>query len=158
MSFSPIIKALKALPQETPVHIVLETNKKELNEMNIVNGSWRNKDYSFEVNTCWRSGEIYCDEMDLNDLMTLLKKRKSLDAISSSDFPELILNQTSDGDPDYGEIEWSKKLTKKEEEEAPSASDLYYEGNIDECEYSFGKGGLYSMSIECGDYKVKITE
>lgn len=158
MSYKEVIKKLKTYGPDTRVTIVLQTEKKSLNEQNWVTGDWNGKKYSFEVNTCWRSGEIQCNEMDVEGVIELLKKRKSLQKISSLDFDEITLNFTSDGDTDYGEIDWSKKLTKAEKEIAPTASDLYWEGNIEECEYSFPKGGLYSMRIECEEYVVTLTE
>lgn len=158
MAYTELIKQLKKEGLDASVSITIQTERKALNEQNWVTGEWRGKGYSLEVNTCWRNGELTCNEMDVEEVIKMLRKRKSLSNISSIDFNGFELNQTTDGDTDYGSIDWDEELTEEEQEEAPSASDLYWEGDISECEYSFGAGGLYSMTIECGDVNVTITE
>ena len=157
MKNKEIVEELKKLNPEEQVKITLTLNKKSLNEINYVNGTWEEKNYFCETSTNWRSAELFTEEMNVEELIKLLKKKK-ISEINESDFSDLELVQASDGSTDVYDVEWDVTLTEEEEERAPSGMDMYWDGNINDSIYEIAPDGIFEIKIECGDYSTTINE
>jgi len=157
MKNKEIVTELKKLNPEDKTKITIICGKKCLDEINYVTGTWEDKNYSCEASTNWRTGELYSEEMTVEELIKLLKK-KNLSDLSASDFLGLQMGEATDGSTDVYNIEWSEPLTEEEEEIAPSGMDMYWEGDIDDVDYEIAPGGILELTIEVGDYSTTITE
>lgn len=152
-----VIEELKKLNPEDQTKVTLIFNKKSLNEINYINGTWEEKNYFCEASTNWRSGELFTEEMNVDELMKLLKK-KNISELDQSDFNDLQLVEASDGSTDIYDVEWDVELTEEEEERAPSGMDMYWDGDITDNSYEFSSDSIYELKIECGDYSTSISE
>ena len=157
MKNKEVIKDLKKLNPEDRTKVTIICGKKCLDEINYVNGTWEDKNYSCEASTNWRSGELFTEEMTVAGVIKLLKK-KDLINMGSDDFSGLQLGQASDGSTDVYNIVWSEPLTEEEEETAPSGIDMYWDGDIDDVDYEIAPNGIIELIIEVGDYSTTITE
>ena len=157
MKNKKIVKELQKLNPEDPTKVTLIFNKKSLNEINYVNGTWEEKNYFCEASTNWRSGELFTEEMNVGELIKLLKK-KNISELDQSDFNDLQLVEASDGSTDVYDIEWDVELTEEEEERAPSGMDMYWDGDITDNSYEFSSDSIYELRVECGDYSTSINE
>jgi hypothetical protein len=152
-----VIEELKKLNPEDQTKVTLIFNKKSLNEINYINGTWEEKNYFCEASTNWRSGELFTEEMNVDELIKLLKK-KNISELDQSDFNDLQLVEASDGSTDVYDVEWDVELTEEEEERAPSGMDMYWDGDITDNSYEFSSDSIYELKIECGDYSTSISE
>jgi len=152
-----VVTELKKFSPEDKVKVTIICGKKCLDEINYVNGTWEDKNYSCEASTNWRTGELYTEEMTVEDLIKLLKK-KDLFNMGVDDFDGLQMGEATDGSTDVSNIEWSEPLTEEEKEIAPSGMDMYWDGNIDDVDYEIAPGGIDELTIEVGDYSTTITE
>ena len=157
MKNKEVVTELKKLNPEDRAKVTIICGKKGLDEINYVNGTWEGKNYSCEASTNWRSGELYTEEMTVEELIDVLKK-KDLSDIDAGDFVGLQMGEASDGSTDVYNIEWSEPLTEEEEEIAPSGMDMYWDGDIDDVDYEIALGGIYELRIEVGDYSTSITK
>lgn len=157
MKNKKIIKELQNLNSEDPTKVTIIFNKKSLNEINYVNGTWQEKNYFCEASTNWRAAELYTEEFTVGELIKLLKK-KNISELNQSDFSDLQLIESSDGSTDVYDVEWDVILNEEEEERAPSGMDMYWEGDITDSDYEFGPDAIYEFKIEIGDYSTTITE
>ena len=152
-----VIEELKKLNPEDQTKVTLIFNKKSLNEINYINGTWEEKNYFCEASTNWRSGELFTEEMNVDELIKLLKK-KNISELDQSDFNDLQLVEASDGSTDIYDVEWDVELTEEEEERAPSGMDMYWDGDITDNSYEISSDSIYELKIECGDYSTSISE
>jgi hypothetical protein len=157
MKNKEVVTELKKLNPEDRAKVTIICGKKCLDEVNYVNGTWEGKNYSCEASTNWRSGELYTEEMTVEELIKLLKK-KSLSNMGAGDFVGLQMGQASDGSTDVYNIEWSEPLNEEEEEIAPSGMDMYWDGDIDDVDYEIAPEGIDELRIDVGDYLTTITE
>jgi len=157
MKNKKVIDELKKLNPEDQTKVTLIFNKKSLNEINYINGTWEEKNYFCESSTNWRSGELFTEEMNVGELIKLLKT-KNVSELDQSDFNDLQLVEASDGSTDVYDIEWDVELTEEEEERAPSGMDMYWDGDITDNSYEFASDSIYELRIECGNYSTSITE
>ena len=157
MKNKEIITELKKLNPEDNVKLTIICGKKCLNEINYVSGTWEGKTYSCEASTNWRTGELYTEEMTVEDVIKVLKK-KELSNMGISDFPSLQMGEATDGSTDVYDIEWSEPLTEEEEDLVPSGMDMYWDGDIDDVDYDIAPGGINELTIEVGNYSTTITE
>jgi hypothetical protein len=157
MKNKEVITELKKLNPEDRAKVTIICGKKCLDEVNYVNGTWEDKNYSCEAITNWRSGELYTEEMTIEELIKLLKK-KTISNMGAGDFVGLQMGEASDGSTDIYNIEWSEQLSEEEEETAPSGMDMYWDGDIDDVDYEIARGGIYELRIDVGDYLTTITE
>ena len=157
MKNKEVITELKKLNPEDRAKVTIICGKKCLDEVNYVNGTWEDKNYSCEAITNWRSGELYTEEMTIEELIKLLKK-KTISNMGAGDFVGLQMGEESDGSTDIYNIEWSEQLSEEEEETAPSGMDMYWDGDIDDVDYEIAPGGIYELRIDVGDYLTTITE
>jgi hypothetical protein len=151
------VEELKKLNLEDPTKVTIIFSKKSLSEINYVNGTWEGKNYFCETSTLWRSAELFTEEMNVQELINLLKK-KNISEIDETDFSDLQLVESSDGSTEVYDIEWDTPLTEEEEEIAPSGMDMYWDGDITDCDYQFAPNGIHELKIECGDYQTTISE
>jgi hypothetical protein len=156
IQYPEIVKELKEYIDSDDVKLTLTFQRKSLSETLYVNGTWNNKDYSITADICWRSGQLYTTDVDVEDLIKLLKK-KNISEMTQKDFSSLELNETRDGDTTFYDLEWSEPLTEEEEEDAPSEWDMYNDGEISDAWYEFD-GGIDTLTIEIEDYSRVITE
>jgi hypothetical protein len=157
MKNKEVITKLKKLNPEDRAKVTIICGKKCLDEVNYVNGTWEDKNYSCEAITNWRSGELYTEEMTIEELIKLLKK-KTISNMGAGDFVGLQMGEASDGSTDIYNIEWNEQLSEEEEETAPSGMDMYWDGDIDDVDYEIAPGGIYELRIDVGDYLTTITE
>jgi len=157
MKNKKVINELKKLDLAQPTKVTIIFNRKSLNEVNYVNGTWEEKNYFCEASTNWRSAELFTEEFSVEDLIKLLK-RKKISEIDQSDFNDLQLVEASDGSTDVYDIEWDVVLTEEEQELAPSGMDMYWDGEITDSDYEFSNDAIYEFKIESGDYSTTITE
>lgn len=155
-----IIKQLEQLSDDLDIRditVTLTCSKRALSEKNVVIGQWKDKNYAFDVFINWRSGSLYTSYVTKDELIDLFKE-KTIAQISSDDFQDLELVESSDGSTDFSDIDWNPELTDEEKDEAPSASDLYWEGEITDCEYEIEKGGIASIKIEALDMCIEVVK
>lgn len=157
MKNKEIVTELKKHNPEDKVKVTIICSKRCLDEINYVNGTWEGKNYSCEATTNWRTGELYTEDMTVEDVIKVLKKKKLSD-MGVSDFPSLQMGEATDGSTDVYNIEWSEPLTEEEEDLAPSGMDMYWDGDIDDVDYEIAPSGIYEITIEVGDYLTTITE
>ena len=157
MKNKEIVTELKKLNSEDKAKVTIICGKRCLDEVNYVTGIWEGKTYSCEASTNWRTGELYTEEMTVEDVIKVLKK-KELSNMGISDFPSLQMGEATDGSTDVYDIEWSEPLTEEEEDLAPSGMDMYWDGDIDDVDYDIAPGGIVQVTIEVGDYITTINE
>ena len=157
MKYKEIVNELKKLNSEDSVKLTLICGKRCLDEINYVSGTWEGKNYSCEASTNWRYSELYTEEMNVEDVINLIKK-KDLSEMDENDFTGLQMGEATDGSTDVYDITWDEILTEEEEDIAPSGMDMYWEGNINDVDYEIAPGGIIELKIESGDYSTNITE
>jgi hypothetical protein len=157
MKNKEIVTELKKFNSEDKAKVTIICGKRCLDEVNYVTGTWEGKIYSCEASTNWRTGELYTEEMTVEDVIKVLKK-KELSNMGISDFPSLQMGEATDGSTDVYDIEWSEPLTEEEEDLAPSGMDMYWDGDIDDVDYDIAPGGIVQVTIEVGDYITTINE
>lgn len=154
--YPKIVRDLKDYMNNDSLTITLSFGRKCLSEILYVDGEWENKSYSVTADINWRSGELKTTEMDVFQLVKLLRN-KNISEMTHQDFTGLELLETRDGDTSFYDLEWSEPLTEEETEVAPSEWDMYNQGDINDSWYEFN-GGIDSLTIEVGDYSITITE
>ena len=156
MKNKEIVTELKKLNSEDKAKITIICGKRCLDEINYVSGTWEDKTYTCEASTNWRTGELYTEDMTVEDVIKLLKKKEIFN-MDVSDFPSLQMAEATDGSTDVYDIEWSEVLTEEEEEIAPSGMDMYWEGDINDVDYEIAPNGIVEITIEVGDYTTTIN-
>ena len=154
--YPKIVRDLKDYMNNDSLTITLSFGRKCLSEILYVDGEWEDKSYSVTADINWRSGELKTTEMDVFQLVKLLRN-KNISEMTHQDFTGLELLETRDGDTSFYDLEWSEPLTEEETEVAPSEWDMYNRGDINDSWYEFN-GGIDSLTIEVGDYSTTITE
>jgi hypothetical protein len=154
--YPKIVRDLKDYMNNDSLTITLSFGRKCLSEILYVDGEWEDKSYSVTADINWRSGELKTTEMDVFQLVKLLRN-KNISEMTHQDFTGLELLETRDGDTSFYDLEWSEPLTEEETEVAPSEWDMYNQGDINDSWYEFN-GGIDSLTIEVGDYSTTITE
>ena len=154
--YPKISRELKDYMNDDSLTITLSFGKRCLSETCYVSGQWEGKNYSTTMITDWRSGELKTTEMDVFELVKLLRN-KNISEMTDKDFSGLELLETRDGNNSFQDTEWSEQLTEEEEDEAPSEWDMYNKGDINDSFYEFD-GGIDTLTIEVGNYSTTITE
>lgn len=149
------IQELKKLSPDDSVEIRMEMYKKSLVEICYHVGKKFGKSFSCESQTLWRSADVKTEDMCVEDIMKVLRK-KDLSELTNKDFDGLYLEESSDGDLDVSDVEWDEPLT-EEEESSCSSNDLYWDSEISDSELEFGKGSVMSLTITCGEYETTLT-
>jgi hypothetical protein len=156
MKNKEIVTELKKLNPEDKTKVTIICGKRCLDEINYVSGTWEEKTYTCEASTNWRTGELYTEEMTVEDIIKLLKK-KEIFSMDVNDFSGLQMGEATDGSTDVYDIEWSEPLTEEEEEIAPSGMDMYWDGDINDVDYEIAPNGIVELTIEVGDYTTTIN-
>jgi hypothetical protein len=154
--YPKIIRELKDYMNNDSLKITLSFGKRCLSETCYVSGEWEGKNYSTTMITDWRSGELKTTEMDVFELVKLLRN-KNISEMSNKDFSGLELVETRDGNNSFQDTEWDEPLTEEEQDEAPSEWDMYNQGEINDSFYEFD-GGIDSLTIEVGSYSTTIDD
>jgi hypothetical protein len=156
MKNKQIVEELKKLNPEESAKVTIICGKRCLDEINYVSGTWEEKTYTCEASTNWRTGELYTEEMTVEDIIKLLKKKEIFN-MDVNDFSGLQMGGATDGSTDVYDIEWSEPLTEEEEEIAPSGMDMYWDGDINDVDYEIAPNGIVELTIEVGDYTTTIN-
>ena len=156
MKNKEIVTELKKLNPEDKTKVTIICGKRCLDEINYVSGTWEEKTYTCEASTNWRTGELYTEEMTVEDVIKLLKKKEIFN-MDVNDFSGLQMGEATDGSTDVYDIEWSEPLTEEEEEIAPSGMDMYWDGDINDVDYEIAPNGIVEFTIEVGDYTTTIN-
>jgi hypothetical protein len=154
MPYKEIVKELKKYDPSTKVELSLNPGKKGLVEECQTRAEYEGYNVYFLASTCWRSSELRTTEMDVEDLMKVLKKKK-LEKMTHKDFYGVSNENSIDGGMEFSDIEWDDDTPEEIKEEA-DMHDLYFKGDID-CECTFD--GLDSIEIEVeGEYLTVVDE
>ena len=154
--YPKIIRELKDYMNQDGLTITLSFGKKSLSETLYIDGEWEGKSYSITADINWRSGELKTTEMDVFQLVKLIRN-KNISEMTHQDFSGLELVETRDGDTSFYDLDWGEPLTEEEQETSPSEWDMYNQGDINDSWYVFD-GGIDTLTIEIGDYLTTITE
>ncbi len=145
MKNKEIVKQLKQLPKDSDVNIKLKLTKYALTEICYHNGRWREKGFYCESQTNWKHSEVESENFGLEELIELLSK-KELKEMSSFDFGNLSLGESTDGSIEVDEIEWEEPLTEEEQDEL-APMDLYMDSDINDSDLQFDEGTIWFMEI-----------
>ena len=153
MPYKEIVIELKKYDPSSKLELSLNPGKKVLVEECQTSAEYEGYSVSFLASTCWRSSDLRTTEMDVEDLMKILKKKK-LEKMTDRDFYGVHNEFSSDGGMEFSDIEWDKDTPEEIKEEA-DMHDLYFQGEID-CECTFS--GLDSIEISFEDGNCLIVE
>jgi hypothetical protein len=145
MKNSKVIKWLGQFDPTAETEIVINFNKWGINETTYHIGEWKGHEFAMEAFCNWKRGSMMIHP-EVGELIEMLTEKR-LDEMDDTDLPDLELHETSDGNIDFGDIEWESQPTEEELEEI-DYYDLYCESDINECEYTFSAGDIWSMEIE----------
>jgi hypothetical protein len=144
------IEWLKQFKSDEQTDVTINFTKYALNETTYHTGEWSGKGFSMESYCNWKRGTMKI-RPDVEDLIEILSENE-LSEIDDTNLPDLELHETSDGSIEFGDIEWDEPLTEDEEDEL-NKHDLYWDSEISDCEYQFGKGEIWSFEIEVNGEK-----
>ena len=148
MKNKELVSKLKKYPKDSEVKLTFNLEKNCLVETCYHIGSWNEYKFSCSSYTNWRRSTIESEYVDLEELISLLKK-KNLNEISSDDMSNISLSiqESSDGSVDVDEIEWTEETPTEEELEDLEKNDLYWDSEITDSEIEFPKGTIWYMDI-----------
>jgi hypothetical protein len=147
------VKWLQQFDSNTETNVVINLNKYALNETTYHTGVWNDKEFGMEAYCNWKRATMKV-RPDVEDLIELLSENY-MGELDSDNIGDLELYETSDGGIEFGDINWDKPLTEEEEGELDKY-DLYWDSEIDECEYQFDAGEIWSLEIEVNGEKFII--
>ncbi len=147
------IKWLQQFESNDETNVTINFTKYALNETTYHTGTWNDKGFSMEAYCNWKRATMRV-RPDVEDLTDLLSQYQ-LSELDSDNIGDLELWETSDGSIEFGDIEWDEPLTEEEEDELDKY-DLYWDSEIDECEYQFNAGEIWSLEIEVNGEKFII--
>lgn len=155
---NPIIEELKKhIDTKENVQIVVNLQKWSLSETTEHYGEWNGKNFSMTAVCDWKRASLEAG-MSLEDLIENLEECEGkVSNMSSGNFYDLTCHEMSDGDMDFPRIEWETELSEEEEEEV-DYYDLYMDSEINECEYEFDKGQVWSISVKVGNETFEIED
>lgn len=145
MKNKQIVDQLKKIKTDSMVDIKLHITKYGLNETCYHSGTWKGYSFYCESSVNWKRSEAE-SEMDLDDLIKLLKK-KDLPEMSSVDFSNISLGEASDGSTEVSDIEWTDGEPTDDEKEDLDPMDLYWNSDINDADYEFPIGSIWMMEI-----------
>lgn len=151
------VEELKKLDTDSSVKVTFDLYRKALLEICYHTGSKFDKKFTCDSETTWRGSSIVCEQFNVGELIELLEA-KNLSEMQDLDFPDMSLEQSTDGDVDITNVEWESPLTEEEEIEF-TPMDLYWDSEITDSELNFGTGSIHTMVIESDDKVIiKVTD
>lgn len=154
MKNKTIVNQLKKLPKDSEVNITMKLSKYSVTEICYHSGRWNEKGFYCESQTNWKHSEAESTNFELDELIELLSK-KNIQELSSDDFGNLSLGDSTDGSIEVDEIEWEEPLTEEEKDEV-SPMDLYMNSDINDSDIQFDAGSIWFMEIDVNGEKFVI--
>lgn len=154
MKNKEVVNQLKKFPTDSNVTLTLKLTKYALTEICYHTGTWEGKSFSCESQSNWKHSEVKSDNVDLVELIDLLSKN-NLSDLSSDDFSNLSLGESTDGSIEVDEIEWDGDLTEEEQNEIDKM-DLYWNSDINDSDLTFAPGSIWFMEINVNDETINI--
>lgn len=152
-----IIDELKKHPKDSDVSLILNINKNCLVETCYHHGQWKEYTFTCTTYTNWRRSTLEVDYIDLSDLIKILKK-KDLVELSSVDFPNASIQDSSDGSVDVDDVDWPEEVPTDEEIEDLNKTDLYWDSEITDSECEFPIGSIWSLEININGDKITLED
>lgn len=150
------VEELKKLDKDSSVKVTFDLYRKALLEICYHTGSKFDKKFTCDSETTWRGSSIVCEQFNVGELIELLES-KDLSEMQDLDFPDMSLEESTDGDVDITNIEWESPLTEEEEIDF-SPMDLYWDSEITDSELNFNPQSIHTMIIEQNEKIIsKIT-
>lgn len=126
--------------------ILLSLTKWSLVEYTQHYGNYEESDFNLEAETNWKWARLGYDEGDVDTLIDVLENLP-LSEIGSEDLSQsFICEDMTDGDTEVIGSDFTPELTEEQHKEL-DLYDLYWDSEINECEYHFDKGSIYSIEI-----------
>ncbi len=160
MKPSPVIEELRKLVDtKEEVKIVVNLQKWSLSETTEHSGEWNGKNFTMTAYCDWKRASLESG-MSLEDLLESIDECEGLVSnMSSGNFYDLMCHEMSDGDISFGDVNWDEAPTEEELEELElDEYDLYWDSEIDECEYSFEAGSVWSITVKVGNEEFEIED
>ena len=126
--------------------ILLSTTKWSVVEYTEHFGNYEGSDFNLEAETNWKWSRLGYDVGDVDTLIDVLEEMP-LSQIGSEDLTQSFMcEDMSDGDTEIIASDFTPELTEEQQEEL-DVYELYWDSEINECEYHFDKGSIYSIEI-----------
>lgn len=126
--------------------ILLSLTKWSLVEYTEHYGNYEGSDFNLEAETNWKWARLGYDEGDIDTLLDTLENLP-LSEIGSEDLSQnFICEDMSDGDTEIIASDFTPELS-EEKQEKLDLYDLYWDSEINECEYHFDKGSIYEIEV-----------
>lgn len=154
MKNKDVVKQLKNFPSDSEVSIKLKLTKYSLTEICYHSGNWEGKNFFCESQSNWKHSEVESSEVDLEELIKLLST-KSINDMSSDDFTNLSLGDSTDGSIEVTEIEWDGDINEEEQPEV-DPMDLYWNSDINDSDLTFAPNSIWFMEINVNGETIMI--
>jgi hypothetical protein len=139
------IEQLKQLDKgDVDTQIIINLKKWSLSERTEHYGTYDGSEFTFTAYTNWKRASLECG-MPLEDFIEAIEK-ESIETMEAGHFYDLWCNEMSDGDTDFEDETFTPELT-EEQEEGLSLSDLYFDSEINDSEYIFDAGSIWSIEV-----------
>jgi len=133
--------------------IIFSFNKWSIYEFTKHNGNYEGSEFTLEAETSWKWARLvfYSEGLD-NNLLDVLKELP-LGEIGSEDLPKMFsCEDMSDGETEIISNDFIPQLA-EDKKRGLDLNELYYDSEIDECEYYFNKGSIYEIEVNLSNGK-----
>lgn len=154
MKNKTIVEELQKFPKDTTASLNLKLAKYSVLEICYHSGNWDGVTFSCESQTNWKHAQAESDFVDLEELITLLSE-KTIEEMSSDDFQNLSLGDSTDGSIEVDEIEFDGNLTEEQRSEI-NPMDLYMNSDINDSDVTFPENSIWCMEINVNGEKFTI--
>lgn len=148
------LEFLNKLEEEKNIidEIIFSFKKWSIYEFTKHNGNYEGSDFNLEAETNWKWARLVYDVESLDDLLDILEELP-LGEIGSEDLPKNFMSEDmSDGETEILSNDFIPQLS-EDKERGLDLNELYYNSEIDECEYYFNKGSIYEIEVNLSDGK-----
>jgi hypothetical protein len=146
------IEQLKKLDKgDVDTQIIINLKKWSLSERTDHYGTYDGSDFTFTAWTNWKRATLECG-MTLEDFIEAIEETP-IEEMAAGHFYDLWCYDMSDGDTDFEDEEFTPELTEEQEEEL-NLSELYFDSEINDSEYIFDAGSIWSIEVK-GTFDVK---
>jgi len=131
--------------------ILLSLTKWSLVEYTTHYGNYEGSDFNLEADTNWKWANLGYDVYGVDSLIEALENLP-LGHIGSSDLSQFsfIGEDMSDGSTEIIASDFTPELSEEQGEEL-DLYELYWDSEINDCEYHFDKGSIYEIEISLKD-------
>jgi hypothetical protein len=154
MKNKSIVNQLKNFPKDSEVSLKLKLTKYSLTEICYHSGIWDGKNFFCESQSNWKHSEAESSEVNLEELIELLSS-KTIDEMSSDNFSNLSLGDSTDGNIEVSEIEWEGDINEEEQSDV-DPMDLYWNSDINDSDITFAPSSIWFMEIDVNGEKFSI--